>query len=1281
MGAALGQTRPASRITQPINEANRVTLPGNVYFLARAPYDRGAVADSFPVQRVLLMLRRSPQQEAALHDFLVQAQTKGSPEYHKWLKPQEFGALYGPSDHDISTVKAWLEKHGLVVSRITNGKTGVEFSGTAAQFRAAFNTQIHTYEINGETHHANSTDPQIPAALAPVVAGITPVNDFFPQPEIKLLGEALYDPKTHELTPQWTINYPPPLLALAPGDFAVQYDLNPLFEAGITGTGVTIGIIGASNVDPSNFANYRSFFGLPAGTLNVIIDGLDPGPSPTRPYGNWALGESTLDVEVPGGVAPGATIDLYTAADTTVQSGLLLAAQRAIDDDQASVLSMSYSDCEQDLGTAGNQFWASLWEQAAAQGQTVFVSAGDGGAAACDNFDALQPAQYGLAVNGFASTPWNIAVGGTDFFYNSYNGTTAEQDDEIGTYWNLTSSAENPTTSLLRPVPEQPWNDPFGLDLYDSGVYHPSQPTIVAGSGGPSTIYSKPQWQSGKGVPSDHVRDVPDVSLFAADGENDSVFPVCFGFEDCNPSTGLFQVSAVGGTSVSSPAMAAIMALIDQKYGRQGQANFILYPLATQHPAVFHDVTVGSNMVPCSQSTGCTLSTADDNTNGYYTLGYYAKSGYDMASGLGSVDANLLAQYWNSLTFTPSSTSLSLSQTSFTHGTPVDVSVQVTGSGGTPSGNVGLIASESPAAANISVPELTLESGAASATLNNLPGGQYELNGRYTGDTIFAPSTSSPVTVNVAPENSTLSVSGSYWNNNSNSFQPITAGAGYPFGTYITFDAQPVGVNAPKGGTDGTPSGSVTFTDAAAAGTASSGAVNLNSQGVAEWQVSPALLVGSNSVSASYSGDASFNASTTSTPLNIAITKAASYTLLSAQPRAIAVGSSTTLSLYVGVPFAEPACLDEATCTFVFPFIAPPTGTATFSFGSTALGTAPLVPNTDASGYAWATLATSNLPLGTDTITASYSGDANYSPATATLNVPVGEVATLTASANPSSIDEVEYTQITATVTGAQGLPVPTGQLSFSSETDYEPESWGGWVPMVKGSATSPPAIGADFESTGTIAVDVSYSGDSTYGPEETKVTFTVSPGTTLPFSLSGTPVSLEPGATTGNTSTISVTPNAFTGAVYLSCALTSSPSGAQHPPTCSIPPSVTITGTSTVTAALTVNSTAPSSGMCLWRPMSPQAWGAVNASAAIAAVFLLVAFTERRSWKRLAGLLCVIVAFSTLAGCGNGTKNNNGENPPAGGTTPGAYVFAVRGSLSAGGAVQNQTTVSVTVQ
>lgn len=297
-GLLRAQNSAARRITQPINDGLRVALPGNVHPLAQPAYDKGAVPDSFATQRMLLLLQRSAQQELALREFIASAQTPGGANYHQWLKPEQFGSDYGPADSDIAAVMAWLQSHGFSVARITKGKSTRRLA------------QIHNYLVHGEAHHANNSDPQIPAAIAPVVAGITALNDFRPKSYAEVLGQATYNPTTHQIIPEWTLNQFS--LALGPGDFAVQYDLNPVYSGGTNGAGVTIGIISASTVDPATVASYRSLFGLPPITLTNIVDGNDPGVFP-------AIVEAHLDVEVPGAVAPGAAINLYAAADTSVQ--------------------------------------------------------------------------------------------------------------------------------------------------------------------------------------------------------------------------------------------------------------------------------------------------------------------------------------------------------------------------------------------------------------------------------------------------------------------------------------------------------------------------------------------------------------------------------------------------------------------------------------------------------------------------------------------------------------------------------------------------------------------------------------------------------------------------------------------------------------------------------------------------------------------------------------------------------------------------------------------------
>ena len=580
------QVSPAVPLVQgPVDEGARVVLRGNVHpaVQASASVDQGEVESWMPAGRMLLLLQRTRAQQAGLDNFLQAAHTPGNAAFHQWLTPEEFGKQFGPADSDVAAVTAWLESHGLTINQVHAGRMAIEFSGTAGQVSEAFQTQIHRYEVNGETHLANASAPSVPAALAAAIGGLTPLNNFHPRPHLSVLGQAKFNPKTHQVTPQWTYSVGSGVyFAMTPGDFATQYDINSVYKSGVTGTGQTIGIISESNVDLSLVQAYQTLFGLTANLPQVVVDGEDPGQ-------NGDATEAYLDIELAGSVAPGATVMLYTSAGTALTEGLALAAYRAVDDNQASIISVSYGVCELELGQGGNAFWSALWQQAAAQGQSVFVAAGDGGSAGCDNFNAQQVAYSGLQVNGIASTPYNIAVGGTDFYYSQYAGTAAALNTQVTGYWSAPTTA--PAVSLLMPAPEQVWNDFFGYNLYNAGNpnYMPSENILASGGGASSAAvytsglaqgYAKPAWQSGVGVPADKLRDLPDVSLFAGNGYNYSFYPICANPGDCTSANlnagGSVVVSGVGSTSASTQAMAGIQALINQsRASRQGQASFI----------------------------------------------------------------------------------------------------------------------------------------------------------------------------------------------------------------------------------------------------------------------------------------------------------------------------------------------------------------------------------------------------------------------------------------------------------------------------------------------------------------------------------------------------------------------------------------------------------------------------------------------------------------------------------------------------------------------------------
>ncbi len=657
--------------------------------MARREFDRGAVDPQLPMERMLLLLQRSPEQETALEAFMARQLDPKSPDFHHWLEPQEFGRLYGPSDADIVAVSSWLANHGFSVSKVGNGRTFVEFSGTAGMVQKAFHTEIHSYSVRGEEHIANNAEPAIPQALAPVVAGVVSLHNFFHTPLHRDGGSYRRDQKTGKWTPvnpdatvQPLFNVPVTsgtFEMVSPYDFATIYNVIPLWTAGIDGTGQTIAIAGRSDINLADVAAFRSSFGLPANVPTVIVNGKDPGiPSAADKL------ENTVDVEWSGAVAKGATIKFVTTASTATTDGAVASALYIIDNKVAPILSFSYGACELAEGTAGNAAFNSMWQMGAALGITEFVAAGDQGPAACDGGGtAPYGASSGLQVNGAASTPYDVAVGGTDLNWAN-NAPTV--------YWGATNAANG--SSALGYIPEVPWNGScastevekllgltaLGYDQEASCEYmlknssDLSLVNVIGGGGGFSSCttpisttpascaggYAKPAWQTGTGVPPDGRRDVPDVSLFASSGALHSAYVMCDSdTAPCTFSNATDAISqGVGGTSVASAAMAGIMALILQQEGglAQGLANPTLYSYAAASSSlqncstycVFNGIASDDNKVPCAAgSPNCMLEVATDALG--ITSGYIATKGYNEVTGLGSVNATNLVGAWANL--------------------------------------------------------------------------------------------------------------------------------------------------------------------------------------------------------------------------------------------------------------------------------------------------------------------------------------------------------------------------------------------------------------------------------------------------------------------------------------------------------------------------------------------------------------------------------------------------------------------------------------------------------
>jgi pseudomonalisin len=605
--------QPQDRITSFIDDEETVTLRGNRHPLALAQYDAGMVAPDFPMEKMVLALSPDAAQQDALKHLLDEQQRPESPYYHRWLSPKQYGERFGASESDVAKITAWLQSRGMEVEEVTAGRRSMVFSGTAAQVESAFHTQIHTYKIGEELHHANANDPEIPAALAQVVGGVVSLHDFRSKP---MHGAA------RKLAPDFTSggsHY------LAPTDFATIYGLVPLYQAAISGSGQSVAIVARSNINLSDVRQFRAFFGLPANDPQIILNGADPGI--------WSSGEETeadLDVEWSGAVAKSATIRFVVSKSTNSTDGVDLSAQYIVNHNLAPVMSTSFGLCEAALGSSGNGFLNSLWQQAAAEGITVFISSGDNGVAGCDSASAAT-ATHGLGINGLCSTPYSVCVGGTEF-----NDTS-----NPSLYWS-SSNASGTQASALSYIPEVVWNE-SGSALWASG-------------GGASAIYAKPSWQSGIGVPADNKRDVPDVALTAAGHDGYLIYQ----------DGGLY---VVGGTSAASPSFAGIMALVVQHAAaRQGNANTVFYPLAGRQRAggapIFHDITMGNNSVPGQ-------------------TGFNAALGYDQATGLGSVDASVLVNHWGDAAVVPAFQAIpSASSVSVTPGSSSNITLSVTVSGG-----------------------------------------------------------------------------------------------------------------------------------------------------------------------------------------------------------------------------------------------------------------------------------------------------------------------------------------------------------------------------------------------------------------------------------------------------------------------------------------------------------------------------------------------------------------------------------------------------------------------
>ncbi len=1022
------QFRTASRplITERVDPGKRLALPGAVHPDAAFAQDLGELEDAVPIEHIQLALRRTPERQAAL-DALVEAQNDPArPSFHQWLTPEQIGTEFGPATSDLTAIITYLQSEGFTVNGVSQSQIWIDFTGSAAVVKRSLHTGLHRFRTPaGGVYTSAAQSAELPAALLPAISGLVSLSNF----------------------PFHAQHRPVPSYANGAGqsvgaqDFYTIYNELPLLTAAspINGAGQTIALIEETNINTADVTAFRTLFGVsPAVPVLTVQHGsasvtcANPGITSTDEET-----EAVLDTEWAGAIAPGASLLVMTCAGTQSMQGVLLSVESVIDDNLAGTLSLSYGGTELGQSSMGS-FISNLYEQAAAQGQTVVVSSGDSGSDV--ESDGSNLARHGLNVNVLSSSAYNISAGGTDF-QDKYNQTIdGGTSFGVSAFWNAGNGPGQLTARSY--VPETTWNETCASSLLDvakegrsagplalcedanqrSGYLYP-----VAGSGGQSILNARPSWQTGTvyGLPSLSTysgRLLPDVSLFASSGAWGH--SLSFYQSDLN-----VPIGGAGGTSFVAPQLAGVFALIAQKtHARVGLANVELYNLAAQQFGVFsysgsacngsgasgtgetsslpsasclfYDIQTGNNSVACrSGSLNCytdvgqiygLLATLAATPLPAYTAG----QGYDLATGIGSLNIQNLVNSW---IFTPllTSTTLALSQTTFPLNTSITfTSSVISASGlGTPTGTVEL-ASYAVASVDASA---VLSNGRTTGSTNTLPSGTYTVFAKYLGDEEFAPSFSPAVSVTVNPQATatTLSVTpstGSVYSSFallSATLSPVSLGMFHASSTISFFDGSTILCNAVS--VDAT-------------------------TGIATCNTS-ALTVGTHTYTAVYAGDSNFAAST-SPPVTLAVARAT--------PKINVINMSYTYG-------TSSAALSAS---LFFSFGAAPTGALTFTVDGGQTVSA-LCAESTYPVICTATYAVASLAAGTHTITANLAADTNYTAASATGGLSIAGAAPVIYFAVPSqSYGSASITlAATSNSSGAFSYSVVSGPATINGPT------------------------------------------------------------------------------------------------------------------------------------------------------------------------------------------------------------------------------------------------------
>ena len=1051
--------RPTARITQKIDASITTPLPGTHPSIVEHATVGARLAASTQLSHMMLLLSPTDDQEYALQTLLDQQQDKTSPNYHQWLTPESFGQTFGVAPADIAAVTAWLQDQGFHVDSVAKSNRIITFSGNVGQVETTFHTQMNALTVNGEAHISNTTDIAIPQALAGVVKGIASLNNFFPKAANTGARKIQINHSANLVTDSYFAN-PNPLFSdastgahfVTPGDAAIIFNSTPLLNAGIDGTGQTITVIGETDITLADVEQFRSMFGLKKNDPTFTVIGEDPGITSDDL-------EAYLDVEWAGGMAPGANINLIISGpDYVTTGGVDEASVYAVENNLGDIITLSYINCEAETGAGTASFYNAIWLQAAAQGQSVFVATGDGSATACYQND-VYGTEYG--VNALGSSIYNVAVGGTMFV-----------DYGPSQYWTAGSAFPAPATynftTATGYIPEAPWNEGF----LTTTLLNPSSTATLIGdytggaAGGISIFNSRPSWQTGSGIPAADPtncsqlnsagtcyasgvsgtvaaphRLVPDISSIASGLHDAAAF--C-GEGSCFDTSSNYAIGTIGGTSVASPMIAGVQALINQKNGgRQGNPNFHYYPLANADylsgacqsvlgtatsvtvtlPSAtcnFHDVVSGSNI-------------AAQNATDTVGLGFFAAAGYDEASGLGSLNINNVATNWNTINLKATTTDFTLTPLTSTHGTSLAFSATVSATAGTPTGTVILI----PETATPGDSQgYFLANGATSGPITSLPGGTYFVHVHYAGDGTFASSDSAVKTVTITKEASKVSstvydyIPGQYFSGPSS----------IPYGAILEINTQ-----ATSGSGIGIPTGTMTYNlvDITTQSQLPSLTNTIDGAGYSAFISGgsypsiplsanyAALPVGTYAATAVYNGDNSFTSNVSYINFDVVQQTTGASTL---------VASATNITGGNSVTFTD--TVPRMSGGIIASLAAFPSGTVTFLDVTTGvtLGTVPL------NSIGVATLTTTAITsLGSNSIMATYNGDTNYSgvSSSATVSVGIYNVTSTTLSVATGTYYVGSSIPLTATVT-----PVRSASVSFYDGTIY------------LGSATSDPTTG-----------------------------------------------------------------------------------------------------------------------------------------------------------------------------------------------------------------------------